>query len=38
MEMDFNLYMQDLVQNARNELTESGYTELRSPEIGRAHV
>lgn len=28
----FNLYMQDLVQNARNELTDSGYTELRSPD------
>lgn len=32
MDLDFNLYMQDLVQNARNELTESGYTELRTPE------
>ena len=38
MELDFNLYMQDLVQNARNELTEAGYTELRSPDEVDAHL
>ena len=38
MDLDFNLYMQDLVQNARNELTESGYTELRTPEDVNEHL
>ena len=38
MDLDFNLYMQDLVQNAINELTESGYTELRTPEDVNEHL
>ncbi|MET3682413.1 putative YphP/YqiW family bacilliredoxin [Alkalibacillus flavidus] len=30
--MDFNLYMQDFVDQARSEITESGYEELKTPE------
>ncbi|QDP40543.1 BrxA/BrxB family bacilliredoxin [Radiobacillus deserti] len=30
--MDFNLYMHDIVQSAREDLTQAGYKELTSPE------
>ncbi|MGM8214056.1 BrxA/BrxB family bacilliredoxin [Bacillaceae bacterium W0354] len=30
--MDFNLYMQDFVNQARNEITEAGYVSLTTPE------
>ncbi len=30
--MDFSLYMEDLVGKAREEITQAGYEELRSPE------
>ncbi|SDX70266.1 putative bacilliredoxin, YphP/YqiW family [Salimicrobium album] len=30
--MDFNLYMDDVVTKARNEIVESGYEELTTPE------
>ncbi|KKK35556.1 hypothetical protein WN59_01620 [Salinicoccus sediminis] len=33
MNMDFNLYMNDVVSQARNEMRESGYTELTTPEM-----
>lgn len=32
MNMDFNLYMNDIVNTARNEMTEAGYTQLHTPE------
>lgn len=32
MEMNFNLFMNDIVQQARKEIVESGYTELKSAE------
>ncbi|WP_076570207.1 MULTISPECIES: BrxA/BrxB family bacilliredoxin [Salimicrobium] len=32
MDMDFNLYMDDVVTKARNEIVESGYEELTTPE------
>ena len=32
MNMDFNMYMNDVVSQARNEMRESGYTELTTPE------
>ena len=32
MDLDINLYMNDLVSNARGELTDAGYTELLTPE------
>src|SRR5699024_3448403 len=33
MNMDFNLYMDDVVTQARSEMSESGYTELTTPEM-----
>jgi putative YphP/YqiW family bacilliredoxin len=30
--MDFNIFMNDVVNSARREITESGYTELHTPE------
>ena len=30
--MDFNLFMQDIVEAARKDITEAGYEELRTPE------
>ncbi|WP_017186458.1 BrxA/BrxB family bacilliredoxin [Alkalibacillus haloalkaliphilus] len=30
--MDFNIYMQDFVNQARTEITEAGYEELTTPE------
>ena len=32
MNMDFNFFMNDVVQTARNEIKAAGYTELRTPE------
>ncbi|WP_026558877.1 MULTISPECIES: BrxA/BrxB family bacilliredoxin [Bacillaceae] len=32
MNMDFNLFMNDIVQQARKEIVAAGYTELTSPE------
>ncbi|AKG04353.2 hypothetical protein AAV35_005835 [Salimicrobium jeotgali] len=32
MNMDFNLYMDDVVTKARNEIVEAGYEELTTPE------
>ncbi|MDR4888851.1 BrxA/BrxB family bacilliredoxin [Fredinandcohnia sp. QZ13] len=32
MEIDFNLFMNDIVQTARKEITEAGYQELKTPE------
>lgn len=32
MEVDFNLFMNDIVQTARREITEAGYQELKTPE------
>lgn len=32
MSMDYNIFMNDVVNGARREITESGYTELRTPE------
>ena len=32
MNMDFNMYMNDVVSQARSEMKESGYTELTTPE------
>ncbi|MRX73139.1 BrxA/BrxB family bacilliredoxin [Bacillus lacus] len=32
MNMDFNLFMNDVVQQARKEITAAGYTELKTPE------
>lgn len=33
MNMDFNLYMNDVVDQARGEMRESGYTEITTPEM-----
>lgn len=30
--MDYNLFMQDIVNQARKEMRDSGYTELKTPE------
>ncbi|WP_411953391.1 BrxA/BrxB family bacilliredoxin [Alkalibacillus sp. S2W] len=30
--MDFNLYMQDFVEQARSEIADAGYEELKTPE------
>lgn len=30
--MDFNIFMNDVVTKAREEITQAGYTELTSPE------
>ncbi|PKR78932.1 BrxA/BrxB family bacilliredoxin [Halalkalibacillus sediminis] len=30
--MDFNIYMQDFVEQARNEIAEAGYQQLTTPE------
>ncbi|QGH34863.1 BrxA/BrxB family bacilliredoxin [Gracilibacillus salitolerans] len=30
--MDFNLFMGDIVESARNEITQAGFEELRKPE------
>ncbi|MEH7386732.1 BrxA/BrxB family bacilliredoxin [Bacillus sp. JJ1521] len=32
MEVDFNLFMNDIVQTARKEISEAGYSELTTPE------
>ncbi len=32
MEMDFNLFMNDVVRQAREEIETSGYTQLKTPE------
>nr|MDH3153906.1 BrxA/BrxB family bacilliredoxin [Bacillus licheniformis]MDH3164076.1 BrxA/BrxB family bacilliredoxin [Bacillus licheniformis] len=32
MNMDFNLFMNDVVRQARQEITVAGYTELKTPE------
>lgn len=32
MEVDFNLFMNDIVQQARKEISAAGYEELKSPE------
>ena len=32
MNMDFNLFMNDIVRQARQEITAAGYTELKTPE------
>ncbi|WP_059171061.1 BrxA/BrxB family bacilliredoxin [Bacillus sp. FJAT-27445] len=32
MNMDFNLFMNDVVRQARQEISAAGYTELKSPE------
>ncbi|WP_176222201.1 BrxA/BrxB family bacilliredoxin [Tuberibacillus sp. Marseille-P3662] len=32
MSMDFNIFMNDVVDKSRNEITEAGYHELRTPE------
>lgn len=32
LEMDFNFYMGDMVESARSEITNAGYTELKTPE------
>ncbi|MFS0822821.1 BrxA/BrxB family bacilliredoxin [Bacillus sp. 1P02SD] len=32
MEIDFNLFMNDIVQTARKEITDAGYQELKTPE------
>ncbi|GAA0346312.1 bacilliredoxin BrxB [Bacillus carboniphilus] len=32
MEMDFNLFMNDVVRQARQEIVAAGYTELKTPE------
>lgn len=32
MNMDFNLFMNDVVRQARQEITAAGYTELKTPE------
>jgi putative YphP/YqiW family bacilliredoxin len=32
MSMDFNFFMNDVVGNARNEIKDAGYTELKTPE------
>ena len=32
MNMDFNFFMNDVVQTARNEIKADGYTELKTPE------
>lgn len=32
MEVDFNLFMNDIVQTARKEISEAGYQELKTPE------
>ncbi|WP_409297885.1 BrxA/BrxB family bacilliredoxin [Peribacillus sp. SCS-26] len=32
MSMDFNLFMNDIVRQARQEITAAGYTELKTPE------
>ena len=32
MSMDFNFFMNDVVRQAREEITASGYTELKTPE------
>ncbi|MFV2049983.1 BrxA/BrxB family bacilliredoxin [Metabacillus litoralis] len=32
MSMDFNLFMNDIVQQARKEIVAAGYTELKTPE------
>ncbi|WP_035508997.1 BrxA/BrxB family bacilliredoxin [Halobacillus karajensis] len=32
MDMDFNIFMNDVVSKAREEITEAGYTELTTPE------
>ncbi|UOQ50618.1 BrxA/BrxB family bacilliredoxin [Gracilibacillus caseinilyticus] len=32
MYMDFNLFMGDIVESARNEITQAGYDELKTPE------
>ncbi|MFD2829390.1 BrxA/BrxB family bacilliredoxin [Corticicoccus populi] len=38
MNMDFNLYMNDIVNQARNEMTDSGYTQLQTPEDVDTHL
>lgn len=38
MDMDFNMYMNDVVSQARNEMRESGYKELTSPELVEEHL
>lgn len=32
MNMDFNIFMGDIVETARRDMTEAGYTELKTPE------
>lgn len=38
MNMDFNLYMNDIVTTARTEMRESGYTEMTTPEEVDQHL
>ncbi|WP_411844356.1 BrxA/BrxB family bacilliredoxin [Salinicoccus sp. HZC-1] len=38
MNMDFNMYMNDVVSQARNEMRESGYKELTTPEMVDEHL
>lgn len=38
MNMDFNMYMNDIVTTARSEMTESGYTQLITPEDVDQHL
>ena len=38
MNMDFNMYMNDVVSQARSEMKESGYTELTTPEEVDQHL
>ncbi|GAB3071937.1 BrxA/BrxB family bacilliredoxin [Salinicoccus sesuvii] len=38
MNMDFNMYMNDIVSQARSEIREAGYTELTTPEVVDEHL
>ncbi len=36
--MDFNLFMNDIVRQARQEITAAGYTELKTAERWMRHL
>ncbi|GAA3725442.1 MULTISPECIES: BrxA/BrxB family bacilliredoxin [Salinicoccus] len=38
MNMDFNMYMNDIVTTARSEMREAGYTEMTTPEEVDEHL
>lgn len=38
MEMDFQMYMNDIVTNARNDMDEAGYTQMRTVEDVKNHL